>query len=316
MQQAPSRTARHEVIVIPDDDDEPVVAAGPSPSRQPQEETGPSPAKAAPKGPPSFFRERLLFLQRNIHNQDSPIAIRLLQTLQRNVNDKAQRKYSLLYWPSNEAALADVHAMAKLSPNFSDIMLYRTLCEAAKTEVDPAKKELAAARVEKERARLESTCREKFQAMLDNERDMADAAKGKGKRKASDAESSDNSQPSPKAPRVAEQASSAQEAGSSQEAGSIQEAALASPVDWSLDDLEREMFDSYSDAGNPGNAPATTMQDAPNDGQANPEGMLDASPQEENGAEETAIEEDAVEEEEDEEEDEDEDEGGEEEEEG
>ena len=159
-QQPPRANAQHEVVIISDDDNLPDV---PAPPKQPERAatSGSSQVKA-----PSFLRNRLSFLEKNIHNDNNPIAIRLLHTLKQNLDIKLQKKYCTMFWPDNETALADIYAMAEYSPNFSEIYFHRIGWAVAEAETDPEKKELTAARMEEEKEELRGSCRQKFRGIL------------------------------------------------------------------------------------------------------------------------------------------------------
>ncbi|KAH9866940.1 hypothetical protein IAQ61_007530 [Plenodomus lingam] len=101
-----------------------------SPPSSPAPTTPPTPLPApAPLPPPAAgaespvpkqpTRERITYLRKNIiqHRNDYPVACTLFESWDKLTKQQKQR-YCSDYWPSNEAALANLHEMAKLSPQF------------------------------------------------------------------------------------------------------------------------------------------------------------------------------------------------------
>ncbi|CAO2651932.1 Nn.00g002150.m01.CDS01 [Neocucurbitaria sp. VM-36] len=122
-----------------------------------------------PKKGRSFLAERLNYLKANIHEGQYPIEIRLLRTFE-NMDLKQGRKYCTMFWPTNEAALEDLHEMAKLSPVFTEIYMHRMAWEAAAQETDQQKIEEEQRRIEHVKEKLRKSCREKYKGMLEDER--------------------------------------------------------------------------------------------------------------------------------------------------
>ncbi|KAH7385964.1 hypothetical protein BKA66DRAFT_582665 [Pyrenochaeta sp. MPI-SDFR-AT-0127] len=179
-QQQQPRASAHDDVVIISDDDEPQVPVAPECSEpsnatlhadKEKERQKELPLEPPKKKEVSFLKERLAYLKVNIHDKDNPVAIRLLRTFDLNLDSKLQRKYSAMFWPSNEAALDDMREMAKLSPDFTEIYWHRVRWEAAKTDKDEGKIEAEKAKMELEMEELRGSCRRKYQEMLRKEKD-------------------------------------------------------------------------------------------------------------------------------------------------
>ncbi|KAF1849376.1 uncharacterized protein K460DRAFT_428936 [Cucurbitaria berberidis CBS 394.84] len=172
--QAPQQAwnfAENEVVDV-DMEDAPQVVA---PVFPPEQTTLEVPKEATPEPPkrkePSFLAERVRYLKTKTHEQKHPVEIRLIRTFELNMDTKQQRKYCLAFWPSNEAALEDLHDMAKFSPNFTEIYMYRMRWEASATVTEAKKIEDEKTKMEAEKEELRGSCRAKYQEMLEAERD-------------------------------------------------------------------------------------------------------------------------------------------------
>jgi hypothetical protein len=94
----------------------------------------PPPSRTATPETPSHLNSRLKHLEHSIRANYSPCAFRLLVSF-KQLSKTQQRKYCALFWPSNEEALADLHQMAELSPEFSAIYWHRTSWQAEEAAI-------------------------------------------------------------------------------------------------------------------------------------------------------------------------------------
>jgi hypothetical protein len=136
----------------------------------------PPPSRTATPEAPSHLTSRLKHLEHSIRASFSPCAFRLLGSF-KQLSKTQQRKYCALFWPSNEEALADIHQMAELSPEFSAIYWHRTSWQAEEAAIQ----EIADAdeRAEKQAAftakglakvaEMKRICKATLQDLLDQE---------------------------------------------------------------------------------------------------------------------------------------------------
>jgi hypothetical protein len=166
------------------DDEDVSTAAQETPSVPPQEAVqaplptpSPTPPKAPTPEPPSNLHDRLPHLHRTIIADKYPCAFRLLRSFEA-LDKKQQRKYSALFWPTNEEALSDMLSMAELSPNFSDIYYRRISWHFEESKIDAiqdaemkakAHAEFTAAGLAQV-AEMKRTCKAAFEDRLAEER--------------------------------------------------------------------------------------------------------------------------------------------------
>jgi hypothetical protein len=136
----------------------------------------PPPSRTATPETPSHLTSRLKHLEHSIRANYFPCAFRLLVSF-KQLSKTQQRKYCALFWPSNEEALADLHQMAELSPEFSAIYWHRTSWQAEEAAIQ----EIADAdeRAEKQAAftakglakvaEMKRICKATLQDLLDQE---------------------------------------------------------------------------------------------------------------------------------------------------
>jgi hypothetical protein len=122
---------------------------------------------------PCFFKKRLAYIRRSIDSQCDPVAFRLFCTFTKQLSPTQQRKYCELAWPSDEAALENLHEMAASSPQIMDIYLMRLRGEAMRltpqkgtTEEEVMKKSNDFLAYKEE---MKASCKAKLRRMRDEE---------------------------------------------------------------------------------------------------------------------------------------------------
>lgn len=150
-----------DVIDLTKDESQVPVAPECSPPAPVKEKT---PEPSQPKSP-SAVAERIRYLKANIKDCDYPKEIRLLRTMI-NLSANQKRHYCKLFWPSNEAALEDLHEAAKLSPDFSKVYYFRIAWHADLAGGASAEKIAA---IEKMQAELKENCKWDLAEMKKNE---------------------------------------------------------------------------------------------------------------------------------------------------
>ncbi|KAH9866259.1 hypothetical protein J1614_008825 [Plenodomus biglobosus] len=104
------------------------------------------------------IKERISYMEKHIlpFRPDHPVACTLLESWRDLLTPKQKQRYCSEYWPSNEAALANLHEMAKLSLKFSTVyhhmLIYETEMKAAREIEDEAEKSTAIATAESDHA--------------------------------------------------------------------------------------------------------------------------------------------------------------------
>ncbi|KAI8943237.1 hypothetical protein NX059_001259 [Plenodomus lindquistii] len=155
-----------------------------APAPAPQPPPPPPATKAVEKAPKGChpYAQRISHIKKNIvaHREDFPVAWELWTSWGDHLTTLQKQHYCDEYWPDDEAALANIHAMAKLSPNSKTIynlMLRHELGIKAANALQDADERIEAVvraevehadRVEEQRAK----CKMEMELMRLREQDM------------------------------------------------------------------------------------------------------------------------------------------------